>query len=418
VAAIERRVRRARARRFGLRGLPWIAAGLGALAARDARAQSSADLRYLFYKESDGRTQVQNPALLLHQDLGPAWGTADLLLAYDTISGASPTGGYPSVDVTSSASGTTASGNFPKVEYHDQRKAASLSWSRKFGSQLPSVDLSYSHENDYVARSVGFSDAWTTAHGRGTLHFGASFSNDVVEPVTTHVSNPKKSTGYSLGWTWIFGERDLLDVSASLTQLRGYLTDPYKIVPIGPAGATSLAAIPEIRPDTRSRRVLIGKYAHYFLWEGAIKASYRFYWDDWSVRAHTLDLQYDQHLTRDWIVAPRVRLYTQSGASFYANRFDTPAAYMSSDYRLSPFDSWLAGLTVSYNVNDALTISLGGTFESQKGRDRVELRSTTAGGGGGEGEGEGEGGSTTMVTSASSADMKTATVTLGLLWRY
>ena len=81
-----------------LRELPWIAAGLGALASRDAFGQSSVDAKLLYYKESGGRTQVLNPLVLLHQDLGDQWGNLDLLLAYDSISGASPSGGYPTAD--------------------------------------------------------------------------------------------------------------------------------------------------------------------------------------------------------------------------------------------------------------------------------------------------------------------------------
>jgi len=50
--------------------------------------------------------------------------------------------------------------------YHDVRKSGSLSYARKLGAHLPSFDLSYSKENDYLARSAGLADAWTLAHGR------------------------------------------------------------------------------------------------------------------------------------------------------------------------------------------------------------------------------------------------------------
>ena len=106
-------------------------------------------------------------------------------LGYDTISGASPTGGYPSADVTTSASGWTSTNeNFPQTEYDDSRGSGSLAYRRKFGAHMPSIDVSYSKENDYEARSIGLSDSWTMAGGRGTLHYGASISRDVVTPVT------------------------------------------------------------------------------------------------------------------------------------------------------------------------------------------------------------------------------------------
>ena len=94
-----------------------------------------------------------------------------MIAGFDSLSGASPTGGYPSADVTTSASGSTnTSSSFPQAAYSDFRTSASLAYRRKFGAHLPSIDVSYSHENDYEARSIGISDSWTMAGGRGTLH--------------------------------------------------------------------------------------------------------------------------------------------------------------------------------------------------------------------------------------------------------
>ncbi len=383
-----------------LRKLPWLVAGLGTLVARGSRAQSYVDSRLLFYTESGGRTQVIDPLLLLHEDFGDRAGQLDLIVGYDLITGASPTGGYPTFDVTTSASGrTAASGQVPLASYSDHRASLSASYSRRFGAQMPTVDVSYSKENDYTARGLGISDAWTMLEGRGTLHFGAAFSNDVVAPVTNELRLPKKSTGFSLGWTWVLGERDLLDVSASQTRLSGYLDDPYKVVPIGaPAAGTTLA---EHRPDARSRFALVGKYAHYYRWDGAIKSSYRFYSDDWGIRAHTIEVDYDQHLGSDWIVSPQVRFYVQSGASFYGSLFVQPETFMSSDYRLSPFWSILGGLKVTRELFPGFSVYGGVTLQSQTGTERITVGPAS--------RREEEGGS----ASTSAADLKVTTVTFG-----
>ena len=396
-AAARRRTRPA------LREVPWVVAGLGALASRDAFAQSTLDAKFLFYKEADGRTQVANPLVLLHPDLGEGFGNVDLLLAYDSISGASPTGAYPTADATTSASGRTGTtGNIPQTSYNDTRKAIGLTYGKKFGAHLPSIDVSYAKENDYTARSVGISDAWTMAGGRGTLHFGASLARDYVDPVTNHLHFNKDTNGFSLGWTWILGERDLVDVSGSLMKQSGYLDDPYKIVPVGPIGTAVTA--PDHRPDTRARWALVTKVAHYFLWDGAIKASYRYYRDDWSVQAHTLDVTYDQKLDSDWIVSPRVRLYTQSAASFYGQLFASPETYMSADYRLSALSSILGGLGFTKKIDEQLSVNLAATYQSQTGRDRVTpIANTPAARGAG---------------TVSAADMTITTVTVGFTWKY
>ena len=395
------------------RELPWLAAGLGALAARDARGQSSSvDARFLFYKESSGRTEVLNPMVLWNQDL-QKYGQLSLQLGYDSISGASPTGAYPTMETTTSASGTvTTSGNFPQSSYQDTRKSVGLSWGRRFGANLPTVDLTYAKENDYTAKGIGFSDAWTLMGGRATLHFGAAFSRDTVSPVPNPVSNPtganlnypKNTNGFSLGWTWILGERDLADISFSLMNLSGYLNDPYKVVTIGPTDASQ--TLPDSRPSTRSRRAAVAKYSHYFLWGASVNVLYRYYGDDWSVHANTLDVTYNQRIDTDWIVSPEIRLYTQTGAYFFANRFLVPQPYMSADYRLSPFGSVMGGLTLSRNIAAGLSANVGATFLTQHGRDRVTLVAPPAE--------EGR----TRTSSVSAADMNVATMTFGLTLLY
>jgi len=259
--------------------------------------------------------------------------------------------------------------------------------------------------------------------GRGTLHFGGAISRDVVTPVATpanpvRVSYPKSSNAVALGFSWIAGERDLFDISASLSDLGGYLTDPYKVVPIGTPAAN--VTTPEIRPDSRSRYAVVFKYGHFFGdVDGALKIGYRYYWDDWSIGANTLDLLYDQRVGTNWVVSPLLRLYTQSHASFFNTLFAAPQASMSSDYRLSSFGSILGGLTVSYNIRRDLVMSVGATYQDQRGRDRVlpapvappPLRAPRDDGD----DGGGDGGAATTV---SAADMTVFTATVGLSWRY
>ncbi|MDR3684728.1 MAG: DUF3570 domain-containing protein, partial [Geothrix sp.] len=383
-------------------------AGIGFLGGRVARAQSSVEMRYLFYSESDSRTRVSNPNLLLHEDLGEALGQIDLLLAHDSVSGASPTGAYPTLSVTTSTSAsgissTNAAGKIPMVQFRDERKAEGITYSRRFGAHLPSVDLSHSVEKDYIARGYGVSDAWTLFEGRGTLHYGLSWSDDTVAPVTTTLRFPKKERDYALGWTWVVGENDLLDVGTTRTNLKGDLDEPYLIVP---AGSTTVA---EHRPDTRVRDAYFIKQAHHFEWSGALKTSYRYYRDDWGIRAHTLDFTYDQHLDDSWILTPSLRFYTQSAATFYGAKFAAPQTYMSADYRLSAMDSIQLGCSMSVDLSETLSLNYGGTYQVQRGRDRLTPLQAAA---------------TTYAAaiysgpSVSAADVNTTTLTLGLKWRF
>ena len=140
------------------------------------------------------------------------------MLGYDAISGASPTGAYPTSDVTTSASGTVTSQRkdsagaihgHPQVGGPDLRAALRGEPADRQPQLRPGERL---HGAQPRA-----SDAWTLLDGRATLHLGVAFSRDMVSPVSgpeVGQNLPKNTNGYSLGWTWILGERDLADISA------------------------------------------------------------------------------------------------------------------------------------------------------------------------------------------------------------
>jgi hypothetical protein len=385
---------------------------MSVLAGPLARADSSVDFKTLYYGESDDRTQVVNPEIYFTHDWGKT-GNLGLLLSYDSISGASPTGEIPTLDATASAS---SAGTIPKAEYTDTRQAVGANYGWRWGSHLPSVNLSYSKESDYLSHGVSLVDSWELFHKRSTLHFGWGRTWDDIEPVNMTETFKKGSDSFSLGWTQVLGPRDLLDVSFSLTRLSGYLTDPYKLVTVG------TASLPEVRPDFRNRKTAILKLGHYFESRGALKTTYRYYWDDWDIVAHTLGLELDQRVGTKVIVSPQLRLYRQSSASFFAFEFPAPQPAMSSDYRLSSFWSWLVGLGFSVDIGRGASFNLGATYMEQLGLDRVTPRSAVviplAGPAPVITLEEDDGGEEGGPTDVSPADMKVMTATLGFSFKF
>jgi hypothetical protein len=130
----------------------------------------------------------------------------------------------------------------------------------------------------------------------------------------------------------------------------------------------------------------------------------RSYTDDCSISAHALALTYNHRLSPDWIVSPEIRFYTQTGSSFFANRFAAPQPLMSADYRLSPFTSFLGGLTLSHRLNEVLSANVGATFQTQHSNDPILLVTTAPGERG--------------TASVSAADMNVTTFNFGLTYRY
>ena len=81
----------------------------------------------------------------------------------------------------------------------------------------------------------------------------------------------------------------------------------------------------------------------------ALHSNYRYYYDDWGIASHTIDLKWAQSLNLGKfrvIASPLLRYYSQEKADFYSLE-QTPAAgeLNSSDYRLSSYGAFTMGFT-------------------------------------------------------------------------
>jgi Protein of unknown function (DUF3570) len=334
-----------------------------------AKAQSSptdrVDFTSLFYGEQ-GRTQVIEPVVRFTH-LMPDGQSISAQLGIDVITGASPTGALPSgsVQTRTSASGrviTSAAGATPVAPFHDRRFALDGEWQKPWGRFVTSnLGGHVSREKDY--QSLGVDGKISTDFMRRllTVSIGGGVSHDTVFPLggtpdglsngtLLHSgSNAKNVSNVLLGASRILSRRWMVSVNGTRTFERGYLTEPYKIISImNPATGAPVGSLTEKRPSNRDRSsILLSSVYH--LPDDIVYTSYRYYWDTWSVRSHTIDLKYRHVLDGDTYVEPLVRYYQQSAASFYTIGFTQGAPlpdYATSDYRLGRLS----------------TITVGGTF--------------------------------------------------------
>jgi hypothetical protein len=80
-----------------------------------------------------------------------------------------------------------------------------------------------------------------------------------------------------------------------------------------------------------------------------LKLSYRYMFDNWGVRSHTVELGYRAYFSdsRSYL-EPHLRLYRQNAADFYHPALDastiSATQYASADQRLGAFTAYTAGL--------------------------------------------------------------------------
>ena len=65
-----------------------------------------------------------------------------------------------------------------------------------------------------------------------------------------------------------------------------------------------------------------------------LQLGYRYYWDDWEVRSHTVSTRYQHRLASGVRLGLGVRTYIQSKAFFFEHEYSDPMPFMAVDSKL------------------------------------------------------------------------------------
>ena len=337
---------------IGLAAFPQVAAEV-------VPERGSISFRYLEYVDRQPdleRIRISAPAVLITAPVAGAW-LIDGSYVSDAVSGASPA--YHTV--ARSAAKVT-----------DRREAVSAGLTRYWPWGTLKVGAAYSTESDYVSRALSAQGSVSSDSKNTTFNFGVGATHDLINPVNKRTSDETKATyEATAGVTQVLTPVDVVQLSLSFAQGRGYFSVPYKLL--------------DERPRQRDQRVVLARWNHYFdSIEGKFRASYRYYTDTWDVKAHTLTLEYVQSFANGWTLTPQLRFYSQSAARFFRevnpaspNRVTVPPDYepgvteLSFDQRLSAFGARTFGLKVGKQINADWQVDVKFEHYEQRGGWRL-----------------------------------------------
>lgn len=302
----------------------------------------------LGYKER-GLMRITEPVL---------WGRAQFLeswevqasAAVDIISGASP-------QLVSNASGKPVQ-TITGASVEDHRGTGDVKLTKRFGDFSLSGSLAYSKEEDYESKAFGLEGRYDLNQRNTTLIAGFGQSKDRVRSSDDPtLDEPRDTKEYMVGVTQVISPTALISSTVVWARGEGYYNDPYKLTfTFFPSGPPLL--VPDVRPDHRNTVAWLTRFRnHVPSLKGTLQADYRYYSDDWGIRAHTLEVGWQQALDDRWSIRPALRYYTQDAADFYSPTVTRPPAPVhSSDQRLGSFGGLSPSLRVILRVDDKLTV--------------------------------------------------------------
>ena len=242
------------------------------------------------------------------------------------------------------------------ASYADTRIYPSVNWSaenEKKGTTI-GAGLSFSTEFDYQSVGINAIFGKKTNNRNGEFIAKAQAYFDQVkyilpvelraggggnpgdEEEDDYPSKSRNSFSGSLSYSQIVNQRLQLMVIADLVYQQGYLGLPFHRVYLNNSSVTV-----ENLPDTRLK-IPLGFRANYFLGDKVVLRSfYRYYYDDWGLNAHTVQLESSVKVTPFFSITPFYRYYTQSAVDYFAPIYVHKQSdqYFTSNYDLSKFNS-------------------------------------------------------------------------------
>jgi hypothetical protein len=375
--------------------------GTGVAGATD---QNQAETSVLIYKEQNRITAgegILGVSKMLKGDYG-----LNLRLTYDGMTGATPTGAAPSRKIqtftrpSGRGSFEVPSGTIPYDQtFHDNRFAADASMTHPI-TRLTTLSLGthVSAEHDYSSIGLNTGITQDLFNKNTTIGISGSYSRDNTTPVggppvpftplkvqntpegegegvrTPKVSKPKDVFDFVLGLSQIVNRKTIFRVNYSFDRSVGYLNDPYKVLSLVTPPDSADAGEPidyfyEKRPGSENKNAVYSELRHYFN-GNTVDLSYRYFWNSWGNRSHTVDVSYrfETKSGKSW--QPHVRWYRQTSADFYRAfliQGATLPQYASADSRLAKFDAITVGLQYAFPISPISHLSLSAEYYTQMG---------------------------------------------------
>ena len=299
--------------------------------AADMLADDRADVMY--HRYDGGGVTVDGPSLLVRKKFAEQYAvTAGYYL--DMVSSAS-------IDVVTTAS-----------PYSEERSEYGLGFEYLRGKTTYDLGFSSSKEDDYEASTARFSISQDMFSDLTTVSLSFARGWDKVYRQGDEAFSEKADRRvYGIDISQVATRHLIVGLSWDTVTEEGYLNSPYRSVRyLDPASASGYSYEPERYPGTRTGSAVALRARYNFPYRFALHGEYRYYADDWDIRAHTLEVGYTHGFADRWIVEARYRYHTQEGADFYSDLFPRSnfQDYLARDKELSTMSSQTFGFGLSY----------------------------------------------------------------------
>ncbi|MFL0799475.1 MAG: DUF3570 domain-containing protein [Agarilytica sp.] len=331
-------------------------------------------------------------------------------LVIDSLTGASANGAVPQ---TSPQTFTTPSGNgqYTAGAYEaplddtflDTRVQVAAQWSQPLGERyMASTGANFSNEYDYQSLTFNGSLGRYFNNKNTTVSLDLSYALDSIDAVggrpvglsamvvnsgqfadetsfrsafdatrRTDGEDGKDTVDLIVGLTQVINRRWISQFNLSLSEVDGYLTDPYKVVSEVSATGIATRQLYESRPESRSKQAFFAQSKYHYE-KSVWGISYRLTDDDWGIQSHTLESRYRLLFDNNSYLEPHLRFYQQGEADFYTpfiREGDPLPEFASADYRIGKLNTYTLGVKYGKKLSGGREYGVRLEYYSQAPQD-------------------------------------------------
>ncbi|MBF9239947.1 DUF3570 domain-containing protein [Hymenobacter sp. BT683] len=243
----------------------------------------------------------------------------------------------------------------------DVRYHLDLGLSRQLADKRTIVGVGggFSAEYDYLSFNVSGSWARASRDGNRELSVAGQVFFDqvtVIRPVELRATplpeggTTRQSYNLSIVYSQVLSQRLQASVSTELVAQNGLLSTPFHRVYFRETGGELGTARTELLPRQRLKYPVGLRLNYYATDLVQLRGYYRFYNDNFGIRAHTFELEAPVKVTPFFVLYPFYRYHTQTAADYFAPylRHSVADQYYTSDYDLADFSANKFGLGLRY----------------------------------------------------------------------
>jgi hypothetical protein len=290
----------------------------------------------LYHSYDGGGVEITGPSVLVRKSFGNS--VSGFYNYYvDNISSAS-------IDVISQGS-----------PYEERRVENSIGLDYIHDKTTMSASYSSSVENDYDADTYFFSVSQdmfgdltsvtlSFAKGDNLVSTREGFTRPDFEPTQG------EARSYKVTVSQVLTKDMLLGFAYETIADEGFLHSPYRQFRYLDSGsAAGYSWDYERYPNTRTSNAAALRLSYYLPYRASVYGGFRMFQDSWGIDATNWDVGY-LHPWGNWLFDLHLRSYTQTGADFYSDLFNSQDEFnfQGRDKEISPFDSLQLGFGVSY----------------------------------------------------------------------